>query len=88
MTLNPRIRALRGDWVSSSSIEEVTLYQPWKKQRDEDIFLGRCVHAKLLQSCLTLFNTMDRSLPGSPVHGIPQARTLEWVAMTNIYLRG
>ena len=33
------------------------------------------------QSCLTLCEPMDCSLPGSPVHGILQARTLEWVAI-------
>ena len=32
------------------------------------------------QSCLTLCDAMDCSLPGSPVHGIFQARILEWVA--------
>ena len=37
--------------------------------------------AKLLQSCLSLCNTMDCSPPGSSVHGILQARVLEWVAM-------
>ena len=36
--------------------------------------------AKLLQSCLTLCDPMHRSPPGSFVHGILQARTLEWVA--------
>ena len=35
----------------------------------------------LLQSCLTLCNSMDCSLPGFPVHGILQARILEWVDM-------
>ena len=40
-----------------------------------------CVHAKLLQSCPTLCDSMDCSLPGFSVHGILQARTLEWVAM-------
>ena len=35
-----------------------------------------CRHAKLLQSCPTLF---DGSPPGSTVHGILQARILEWV---------
>ena len=34
--------------------------------------------AKLLQSCLTLCNPMDCTLPGSSVHGILQARILEW----------
>ena len=32
-------------------------------------------------SCLTLCNPMDYSPPGSSVHGILQARILEWVAM-------
>ena len=38
--------------------------------------------AKLLQSCPTLCNTVDGSPPGSPVPGILQARTLEWVAIS------
>ena len=40
-----------------------------------------CVHAKSLQSCPILCNPMDCSPPGSPVHGISQARILKWVAM-------
>ena len=43
--------------------------------------LVACVHVKLLQSCLTLYDPMDHSLPGSSVHGILQARILAWVAM-------
>ena len=35
--------------------------------------------AKLLQSCSTLCDPIDGSPPGSPVPGILQARTLEWV---------
>ena len=38
--------------------------------------------AKSLQSCLTLCNPRDSSPPGSPVSGILQARTLEWVAIS------
>ena len=38
--------------------------------------------AKLLQSCPTLCDPIDGSPPGSPVPGILQARTLEWVAIT------
>ena len=34
------------------------------------------------QLCLTLFNPMDWSPPGSSVHGIFQARILEWVAIS------
>ena len=37
--------------------------------------------AKLLQSCLTLRDPLDCSLPGSSVHGIFQARVLEWGAI-------
>ena len=40
-----------------------------------------CVDAKSLQLCLTLCSSMDSSLPGSSVHGILQARILEWIAM-------
>ena len=36
---------------------------------------------KSLQLCVTLCNPMDCSPPGSSVHGILQARILEWVAM-------
>ena len=39
--------------------------------------------AKLLQSCLTLCNPLDHSLPGSSVHGILQASILEWVALSS-----
>ena len=38
--------------------------------------------AKSLQSCPTLCNPIDGNPPGSPVPGIPQARTLEWVAIS------
>ena len=45
------------------------------------IILCMYVCAMSLQSCLTLCNPMDCSLPGSSVHGISQARILEWVAI-------
>ena len=38
--------------------------------------------AKLLQSCPTLCDPWDGSPPGSPIHGILQARTLKWVAIS------
>ena len=49
-----------------------------------EIFSDTCtwrVCAKLLQSCLTLCNPMDCSPPGCSIHGILQARILQWVAM-------
>ena len=37
---------------------------------------------EVVQSCLTLCDPMDSSLPGSSVHGIFQAIILEWVAIS------
>ena len=48
--------------------------------------LSMSVCAKSLQSCLALCDLMDCSLPGSSVHGILQARILEWADMP--YSRG
>ena len=39
--------------------------------------------AKLLWSCLTLCDAMDCNTPDSSVHGILQARVLEWVAVSD-----
>ena len=48
-------------------------------------FLLQCMKVKseseVAQSCLTLSDPMDCSLPGSSLHGIFQARVLEWVAI-------
>ena len=48
-------------------------------------FLLQCMkmksESKVAQSCPTLCNPMDCSLPGSSVHGIFQARVLEWGAI-------
>src|SRR5574337_114612 len=48
-------------------------------------FLLQCMKVKseseVAQSCLTLCDPMDCCLPGSSVHGIFQARVLEWVAI-------
>ena len=41
-----------------------------------------CCYAKLLQSCPTLCNPIDGRPSGSPIPGILQARTLEWVAIS------
>ena len=38
--------------------------------------------AKSIQSCPTLCDPIDGSPPGSPIPGILQARTLEWVAIS------
>ena len=46
------------------------------------ILANAAAAAKSLQSCLTLCNPIEGSQPGSPVPGILQARTLEWVAIS------
>ena len=46
-----------------------------------------CVRAHLLQLCLTLCNPMDYNPSGSSVHGILQARLLEWGAIAFSSLR-
>ena len=45
-------------------------------------YLFAAAAAKLLQSCPTLCDPIDGSLPGSAIPGILQARTLEWVAIS------
>ena len=62
----------------------------WKKNDNKLLKLGKQIEeestaaaaAKSLQSCPTLCDPMDCSLPGFSVHGILQARTLEWVAIS------
>jgi len=63
--------------------EHVVILRGWKS------FVGYLLHiskrmaaAKSLQSCSTLCDPIDGSPPGSPVPGILQARTLEWVAIS------
>ena len=58
---------------------------PGKKTGVGCHFLLQCMKVKseseVAQSCLTLSNPMNCSLPGSSVHGIFQARVLEWGAI-------
>ena len=44
---------------------------------------GACMHARSLQSCLTLCDPMDCNPPGSSLLGIPQARILEQVTISS-----
>ena len=47
-----------------------------------NIYAAAAIAAKSLQSCLTLCDPIDGRPPGSPIPGILQARTLEWVAIS------
>jgi len=48
----------------------------------KDASIAAAAAAKSLQSCPTLCDPIDSSPPGSPISGILQARTLEWVAIS------
>ena len=53
----------------------------------DTIYLYACLPTQSLQSCPILCNPMGCSLAGSSVHGILQARILEWVAISfSVYL--
>ena len=51
-------------------------------QSEQCIILSLCMLCEVTQSCLTLCDPMDYSVPGSSVHGTFQARVLEWVAIS------
>ena len=66
-------------WISSNEVDETGAnFTEWSKpERKTPI-----QYAKSFQSCQTLCDPIDGSPPGSPVPGIFQARTLEWVAIS------
>ena len=58
--------------------------RPWLplKEADIDSALAPMIESEVTQSCPTLCDPVDCSLPGFSVHGILQARILEWVAIS------
>ena len=70
---------LRLSWgIVEGSVSILRLNSNWESKNS----LGQLVAAaKLLQSCLTLSDPMDRSPPGSSIHWILQAKVLEWGAI-------
>ena len=65
--------------LSSIKSKAYVLDVLWK---DKSVYAAAAAAAKSLQSCPTLCDTIDGSPPGSPIPGILQARTLEWVAIS------
>ena len=68
--------------------QPIRLLRPWDspgKNTAVGCYLLQCMKMKseseVTQSCLTLSDPRDCSLPGSSVHGIFQARVLEWIAI-------
>ena len=60
----------------------VGLAHPAGSLRFISVLKVRCIGGEVAQLCLTLCDPMDCSLSGSSVHGILQARILEWVAIS------
>ena len=71
--------ALQGRWVFGSLFCNL---RPEFAPYSFFVFCCSATAAKSLQSCPTLCDPIDGSPPGSPVPGILQARTLEWVAIS------
>ena len=77
------------DSVRSHRQQPTRFHRPWDSPgKNTGVgchFLLQCMKVKseseVAQSCPTLSNTMDCSLPGSSIHGIFQARVLEWGAI-------
>ena len=76
LSINPEKTIIQKDTCTSVFIAALfTVARRWKKP-------AAAAAAKSLQSCPTLCDPRDSSPPGSPVPGILQARTLEWVAIS------
>ena len=83
------IASVVSDFVRPHRQQPTRLLRPWESPgKNTGVachFLLQCMKVKgeseVPQSCLTLSNPMDCSLPGSSIHGIFQARVLEWGAI-------
>ena len=84
-----QVASVVSDSVRPHGLQPTRLLCPWdypgKKTGVGCHFLLQCMkvesESEVTQSCLTLRDPMDCSLPGSSVHGICQARVLEWGAI-------
>ena len=72
----PRGMGWEGRWERGSGMGDTCA-----PEGDSCECMAAAAAAKSLQSCPTLCDPLDGSTPGSPVPGLLQARTLEWVAI-------
>ena len=73
---------MSGMRVESGEVEtERSVHSSEERLSNPVIWLLNSKGGEVVQACLTLCDTMDCSPPGSSVHGIIQARILEWVSM-------
>ena len=84
-----QVASFVSDSVRPHGLQPTRLLRPWDSP-GKNIgvgchFLIQCMkvesESEVTQSCLTLSDSMDCSLPGSSIHGIFQARVLEWGAI-------
>ena len=73
------MHAFKLPWLS---LKKYSFSTTWLKFELSNCIATATATAKSLQSCPTLCDPIDGSPPGSPVSGILQARTLEWVAIS------
>ena len=84
-----QVASVVSDSVRPHGLQPTKFLRPWDSPgKNTGVgchFLLQCMKVKseseVTQSCPTLTNPMDCSLPGSSVHGIFQARVLEWGAI-------
>ena len=90
--VNLEVRGLgSGVWLLSASSQLGQLWALWLVMRTHFAeplplhleIVSACMHVKSLQACPTLCDPVDYSLLGCSVHGILQARTQEWVAISS-----
>ena len=87
ITISISTFALQGSQKEKREIkivfDEITAEKVPNLKKETDIQVQKHAAAdKSLQLCLTLCDPIDGGPPGSPVPGILQARTLEWVAIS------
>ena len=91
-TLNSKVkwsRSVVSDSLQPHGLQPTRLLRPWDSPGKNTGVGCHCLlqcmkvksESEVAQSCPTLCNPMDCSLPGSSVHGIFQARVLEWGAI-------
>ena len=77
-----RIRNQKFKILFFSIIEYKLLYTTIYVKKNMQVYMHVCIPTKLLQSCPALCDPVDYSPPGSSVHGVLQARILEWIAIS------
>ena len=68
--------------VLHSICQQIWKTQQWPQDWKRSVFIPIPNKIEVIQSCLTLCDPVNCSLPGFSVHGVFQARVLEWVAIS------